>query len=155
MPTITHTTADVRTGFFRRTLQDKRVTLKFDGHDVATATIQFMRPGCPLPNFEHYASGAGAAQYMAAGGVAYALTYVMLKEVRKTRFASATIKSAHGGVLALLNCRFVILSESRQFKGHGNAKKLHQCDMSCSQLELSMGYCAEKLEAKYAGLLFA
>jgi hypothetical protein len=155
MPTISYTTTDVRTGFFRRTLQDKLVTLKFDGHDVATATIQFMRPGCPLPNFEHYASGAEAARYMAAGGVAYALTYVMLKEVGKTRFGSATIKSAHGGVLGLLNCRFVIVSESRQFRSHGNARRLHQCDMSCSQMELSMGYCAEKLEAKYPGLVFA
>lgn len=154
MPTITYTTQDVRTGFFRRVLQDKLVRLRFDGTEVASATIQFMRPNCTNPNFEFYATLPGGAAIMANGGVAYALTYVMLKEVRKTDFGCATIKSAHGGVLALLNCRWVIVSESRMFQNNAGNKKLIQCDMSCTQFELSMGYCAEKLESKYPGIDF-
>jgi hypothetical protein len=136
-------------------LQDKLVTLQFDGTAVATATIQFMRPNCPNPNFEFYATLPGGGVIMDNGGVAYGLTHAMLKEVRKTDFGCATIKSAHGGVLALLNCRWIIVSESRQFRTVGENRTLMACDMICTQMELSMGYCAEKLEAKYPGVVFA
>jgi hypothetical protein len=151
MPTITYTTLDVRTGGLRNTLQDKVVTLFFDGVKAGSAEIQFLRPNCPNPNFENYMTASGKP--MAQGGVAYALTYVMLKEVLATKFRTATVKSAHGGVMALLNCRFIIVSESRQFKTSNGNKTLVQCDMVSHELELAAGYCAQKLEAKYAGLV--